>query len=322
MKAIVCEAYGPIENLKYSELTDPLPKENEVVIQSEAIGVNFPDGLLVQGLYQMKPELPFVPGMELVGRVLKIGEAVSDFKVGERVASICSIGGYAEQVCVDQRLVMPIPDNAEPAELTALMCGFGTSHHALKQRANLKTAETLAVTGASGLTGLAAVQIGKAMGARVVAIASTDKKREICANNGADITLGYDNLKEELKAATDGKGADVIFDVVGGEVFNACTRAINWNGRLLVVGFADGEIPNFPVNLALVKGFSVVGVFWGNFTRFEPEVYAENMQELFGWYKAGNIKPLVEKVFPLEQAVDALQLIHNRKASGKVVLVP
>ncbi len=321
MRTVVCKEFGPIANLEIHEVNDPHPNENEVVIDAEAIGVNFPDGLLVQGLYQVKPPTPFVPGMELVGTVSLAGEN-SGFKVGERVASVCMIGAFAEKVKVHKSMVMRIPQDANASEITALMCGYGTAHHALKQRGQLKAGETLAITGASGLTGLAAVQIGKAMGARVIAIASTDAKRKICEENGADITLGYDNLKDDLKEATDGKGADVIFEVVGGEVFNACSRAVNWNGRLLVVGFADGKIPQFPVNIALVKGYSLVGVFWGTFTRNEPEVYAENMEELFDWHESGVIKPLVEKSFKLEEVADALTHIHDRKASGKVVLVP
>lgn len=321
MRAVICNEFGPIANLEIQEVDDPQPNENEVVIDAEAIGVNFPDGLLVQGLYQVKPPTPFVPGMELAGTVSIAGEN-SGFKVGDRVASVCMIGAFAEKVKVHKSLVMPIPQEADASEVTALMCGYGTAHHALKQRAQLQPGETLVVTGASGLTGLAAVQIGKAMGAKVIAVASTDDKRKVCEDNGADITLGYENLKEELKNVTNGKGADVVFDVVGGDTFHACSRAMNWNGRLLVIGFADGEIPKFPVNLALVKGYSVVGVFWGTFTKKEPEVYAENMKELFGWYTAGTIKPLVEKAFKLEEAAAALNHIHDRKARGKVVLIP
>jgi len=321
MKAVICEEFGPIENLKLVEQDNPTPNDNEVVIDAEAIGVNFPDGLLVQGLYQMKPPTPFVPGMELVGIISVAGEK-SGFKVGDRVASICMIGAFAEKVKVHKSMVMPIPAEPDAAEVTALLCGYGTSHHALKQRANLQEGETLVVTGASGLTGLAAVQIGKAMGAKVIAVASSEAKRKICAENGADVTLGYDNLKDALKEATGGKGADVIFDVVGGDAFHACSRAMNWGGRLLVIGFADGEIPKFPVNLALVKGYSVVGVFWGDFTRREPEVYAHNVEELLGWYLSGTVKPLVEKRFELADAADALKHIHNRKASGKIVLIP
>ena len=321
MKAIVCKEFGPISDLEIQEMEDPQPNANEVVIDAEAIGVNFPDGLLVQGLYQVKPPTPFVPGMELAGTISQAGEN-SGFNVGDRVASVCMIGAFAEKVKVHKSMVMPIPQDVDASEVTALMCGYGTAHHALKQRGALKPGETLAITGASGLTGLAAVQIGKAMGAKVIAIASSDEKRKICEDNGADITFGYDNLKDDLKAATDGKGADVVFDVVGGDVFHACSRAINWNGRLLVIGFADGDIPKFPVNLALVKGYSLVGVFWGTFTKKEPEVYAENMKELFGWYTSGTIKPLVEKKFKLEEAAAALNHIHDRKARGKVVLVP
>jgi len=321
MKAVICNEFGPIDALEVQEMDDPQSGSNEVVIEAEAIGVNFPDGLLVQGLYQMKPERPFVPGMELVGRISQAGEN-SGFKVGDRVASVCMIGAYAEKVKVHKSMVMPVPAEAHAGELTALICGYGTAHHALKQRGQLKPDETLVVTGASGLTGLAAVQIGKAMSAKVIAVASTDEKRKVCTDNGADVTLGYENLKDALKEATDGKGADVVFDVVGGEVFHACSRAMAWNGRLLVIGFAHGDIPKFPVNLALVKGYSVVGVFWGTFTQKEPEVYAQNMQELFGWYSSGNIKPLVERTFKLEEAADALNHIHDRKARGKVVLVP
>ncbi|MEL7430270.1 MAG: NADPH:quinone oxidoreductase family protein [Pseudomonadota bacterium] len=321
MKAIQCEAFGPIKDLKLVDLLNPEPGAKEVVITSQAIGVNFPDGLLVQGLYQVKPPTPFVPGMELVGTVSAAG-AESGYKVGDRVAAITSIGTFAEQVKAHKNVVMPVPADADAGELTALLCGYGTAHHALKQRANLQPGETLAVTGASGLTGLAAVQLGKAMGAKVIAIASSEEKRKVCTENGADVTLGYDNLKEDLKAATDGKGADVIFDVVGGDVFHACSRATNWGGRLLVIGFADGDIPQFPVNLALVKGYSVVGVFWGSFVQREPQVYAANMKELFAWYLDGTIKPLVEQEFKLDNAVGALEHIHDRKARGKVVLVP
>jgi len=321
MRAVVCEEFGPIDGLQFKDVADPMPDSNEVVIEAEAIGVNFPDGLLVQGLYQMKPERPFVPGMELVGRISQAGEN-SGFNVGERIASVCMIGAFAEKVKVHKSMVMPIPEDGNAAEITALMCGYGTAHHALKQRAHLQAGETLVVTGASGLTGLAAVQIGKAMGAKVIAIASSEDKRKTCEENGADITLGYENLKDALKVATDGNGADVVFDVVGGDVFHACSRAMNWNGRLLVIGFANGDIPKFPVNLALVKGYSVVGVFWGTFTKKEPEVYAQNMKELFGWYTSGAVKPLVEKTFKLEQAAEALNHIHGRKARGKVVLIP
>jgi len=322
MKAVVCKEYGPIDGLAYEDMDDPKPGKRDVVLDAEAIGVNFPDGLLVQGLYQAKPPTPFVPGMELVGTISAVGEAVEGFKVGDRVAALAMIGAFAEKVKVPAANLMPIPPKADGGEVTALICGYGTAHHALKQRGDLKEGETLVVTGAAGLTGLAAVQIGKAMGAKVIAVASSEEKRKACLDSGADIALGYDNLKDELKKATGGDGADVVFDVVGGDVFDACARAMAWGGRLLVIGFASGEIPKFPVNLALVKGYSVVGVFWGSFAAKEPETYGQNMKELMGWYMNGSVKPVVEAVYPLEKAADALNFIHDRKAVGKVVLKP
>ncbi|MFZ1814315.1 MAG: NADPH:quinone oxidoreductase family protein [Rhizobiaceae bacterium] len=322
MKAVQCREYGPIENLQLVDLDSPTPGPREIVVRAEAIGVNYPDGLLVQGLYQAKPPVPFVPGMEVVGRVIATGDEVRRFKVGDRVGSVSMLGAYAEEVAVSQNTAFAVPDGADAGELTALMCGYGTAHHALKQRAALQPGETLAVTGAAGLTGLAAVQIGKAMGARVIAIASSREKRDLALANGADVALGYENLKETLKEATGGNGADVVFDVVGGDVFDACARAMAWKGRLLVVGFASGRIPEFPVNLSLVKGYSVVGVFWGSFTAREPQANMENMAELAGWYAAGKVKPHVEAVYPLARAQDALNFIHQRKATGKVVLKP
>lgn len=322
MKAIICNEYGPIEALGYGETDDPKPGPKEVVIAAQSIGVNFPDGLLVQGLYQSKPPTPFVPGMEVVGEVSAVGSDVTKVKPGDRVAAVTMLGAFAEQVKAHQNAVMPVPPSVDGGEVTALMCGYGTAHHALKQRGELKSGETLVVTGAAGLTGLAAVQIGRAMGAKVIAVASSQEKRDLAIANGADAALGYDNLKDALKEATGGHGADVVFEVVGGDVFEACARALAWKGRLLVVGFAGGEIPKFPVNLALVKGASVVGVFWGSFTQREPQLYAENMAELMGWYMAGKVKPHVEAVYPLEDAVKALQFIHDRKATGKVVLTP
>jgi NADPH2:quinone reductase len=322
MKAIVCNAYGPIENLEFINMPDPVPGSDDVVISVTAAGVNFPDALLVKGLYQAKPPTPFVPGGEVVGVIREIGDQVTRFSVGDKVAALCQYGGWAERVKCDQNLVMPMPENANEDEVTALLCGYGTAHHALKQRADLKAGETLVVTGASGLTGLAAVQIGKAMGAKVIAVASSEDKLALAKKNGADILLGYDNLKDELKKVSDGKGVDVVFEVVGGDVFDACSRAMAWEGRLLVIGFASGSIPKFPINLALVKGYSVVGVFWGSFARKQPKDYAANMMELVQWYSTGKIKPHVGRKFKLENATAALQHILDRKAVGKIVLNP
>ena len=322
MKAILCRQYGPVDGLSFEEIADPAVPEDGVVIRAEAIGVNFPDGLLVQGLYQLKPPTPFTPGMEVVGTIEAAGSKVSGRKPGDRVAGVAAIGTYAEKVAVPAAGVMPIPDGADAGEVTALICGYGTAHHALKQRGALQPGETLVVTGAAGLTGLAAIQIGKAMGARVIAVASSNEKRELCVENGADVALGYDDLKDALKEATGGRGADVVFEVVGGEVFDACSRAMAWNGRLLIIGFASGTIPKLPINLALVKGYSAVGVFWGDFTVREPQVFAANMRELMGWYASGRIMPVVERTYPLEQAAEALKHIHDRKAVGKIVLKP
>lgn len=322
MKAIVCEQYGSVDDLRYTDMPDPEPKPDEVVVRAVSIGVNFPEALLVKGLYQMRPPTPFVPGMEVVGRIEKIGSDVTRFSVGQMVASISQIGAWAELVVCPQNMVMPVPDGMDSDDVTALLCGYGTSHYALKQRGMLQPGETLAVTGASGLTGLAAIQIGKAMGAKVIGIASSESKRELAKANGADIVLGYDNLKDEIKKATEGKGADVVFDVVGGEAFDACSRAMAWEGRLLIIGFASGTIPKFPVNLALVKGYSVVGVFWGSFTGRQSADYAANMAELLSWYKEGKVKPHIDKAFELSDAASALTHILDRKAVGKIVLKP
>lgn len=322
MKAIIAREFGPIEALDYADWPEPEASGDTVVIEAEAIGVNFPDGLLVQGLYQMKPQVPFVPGMEAAGRAVAVGPDVKTVKVGDRVAALSTIGSYAEKVGVKESAVMKLPDGMSAADACALICGYGTSHHALKQRGQLLPGETLCVLGASGATGVAAVQIGKAMGARVIAVASSDEKRAVARSAGADIVLGYENLKDELKKITGGEGVDVAFDPVGGEVFDALSRSMGWNGRLLVIGFASGTIPKFPVNLSLVKGFSVVGVFWGAFTRKEPEVYSANMKELIGWYMAGKVKPVVEGTYPLADAAKVLTRVIGRGAVGKLILKP
>ena len=322
MKAVITRDFAPLDALEYGEWPEPTPGPRDVVIEAEAIGVNYPDGLIVQGLYQVRPPLPFVPGMEVAGRVVATGPDVGSVKAGDRVAALSQLGGYAERVVAPESSVMKLPEGMPAADACALLCGYGTSHHALKQRAQLKPGETLCVLGASGLTGLAAVQIGKAMGATVIAVASSPAKQAIAREAGADHVLGYDNLRDDLKAVTGGNGVDVAFDPVGGEAFDALSRSMTWNGRLLVIGFASGTIPKFPVNLALVKGYSVVGVFWGTFTRKEPQVYADNMRELVGWYMQGRIKPMIEGEYKLAEAASVLKRIMGRGASGKLVLVP
>ena len=321
MKAIVCPEYGPVSNLEYRDLPDPKPGPDEVVIKAEAIGVNFPDGLLVQGLYQMKPETPFVPGMEAAGVVEAIGDNVIHVKPGDRAVVMLNNGGYAEKVVASADRVFPIPDTMDFADACALMCAWGTSHHALKQRANLQPGETLLVLGAAGSTGLAAVSIGKAMGANVIAVASTEEKQQACIETGADVALPYEGLREALKTHS-GRGVDVAFDPVGGAAFDVAARAMARNGRLLVVGFASGEIPKLPVNLVLLKEYSLVGVFWGAFVAKEPQVYAANNRELFAWHSEGRIKPRIDESRPLSQAATAVQRILDRGAVGKTILTP
>ena len=324
MKAIVCNAFGPIEDIDFAEILDPQAGPGQIVLTTKAIGVNFPDGLLIQGLYQHKPELPFVPGIEVAGVIEKIGPGVSNLKLGDRVLASPLTGGYAEKLCLDAAAAIAIPDAMTDVHAAVLPCAYGTAHHALKQRANLQPGETLVVLGAAGGTGLAAVQIGKAMGARVIAVCSDEEKLSLAADCGADELINYRkaDLRKALMSITDKRGVDVVFDPVGGEAFNQCARAMAWNGRLLVIGFASGDIPQFPVNLALVKGYSVVGVFWGSFTSYQPEDYADNMAELFRWYGQGKVRPLIDKTFPLRSAAEALHLVAQRKVKGKLVLVP
>ena len=321
MKAIVCPEYGPVSNLEYRDMPDPTPGPGEVVIRAEAIGVNYPDGLLVQGLYQMKPDTPFVPGMEVAGIVEAAGENVIHVKPGDRVVAMLSLGGYAEKVLTPAERVFPLPDSMDYGDACALMCAWGTSHHALRQRANLKPGETLLVLGGAGSTGLAAISIGKAIGANVIAVASTAEKQQACLEAGADVTLPYEGLREALKSHS-GRGVDVAFDPVGGPAFDVAARAMARNGRLLVVGFASGEIPKLPVNLVLLKEYSLVGVFWGAFTAKEPEVYAANNRELFAWHSTGLIKPRIDEHRPLSEAATALQRILDRGAIGKTILIP
>lgn len=322
MKAIVARSFAPIDRLEYADWPEQEATGSTVVIAAEAIGVNFPDGLIVQGLYQMKPPLPFVPGMEVAGTVIAVGPDVRRIRPGDRVAALSAIGAYAEKVGVHEDTVMRIPDGLSNEDACALLCGYGTSHHALKQRGQLKAGETLCVLGAAGATGVAAIQIGKAMGAKVIAVASSDDKRAVARAAGADVVLGYEGLKDRLKEQTGGRGVDVAFDPVGGEAFDALSRSMAWNGRLLIIGFASGTIPQFPVNLALVKGYSVVGVFWGNFTRVEAAVYADNMRELIGWRLAGKVEPVIEGVYPLAEAPAVLARVLGRGATGKIILKP
>lgn len=321
MKAIVCPEYGPVSNLDYRDVADPAPGPDEVVIRAEAIGVNFPDGLLVQGLYQMKPETPFVPGMESAGVVESVGENVIHLKPGDRAVALVTLGGYAEKVLAPASKVFALPESMDFDDACALMCAWGTSHHALRQRAQLKSGETLMVLGGAGSTGMAAISIGKAIGAQVIAVASTPEKQQACLEAGADVALPYEGLRENLKR-DHGRGVDVVFDPVGGAAFDVAARAMARNGRLLVVGFASGEIPKLPANLVLLKEYALIGVFWGAFTAKEPEAYAANNRELFDWHSKGLIKPRIDERRPLAEAASALQRILDRGAIGKTILIP
>ena len=323
MKSIICENFGPLNYLVFKEVETPeIQNPSDVLIKVFSSGVNFPDGLLVQGKYQLKPPLPFTPGMEVSGEVLNIGSEVTEFKIGDRVAGLSQLGGYSENIVLNKNSVYKIPVEMNHDQACALLCAYGTSHYALKQRAKLKKGNTLVVLGASGSTGVAAIQIGKTMGAKVIAASSSIEKQQYTKGLGADITIGYDNIKDQLKELTNNIGVDVIFDPVGGELFEESSRALSRYGKILVIGFASGKIPKFPINLALVKEFDVVGVFWGAFTRNNTSSFKENMNELFKWFQEGKINPQVEERYKLQDATKALDKILNRGTKGKVILYP
>ena len=322
MKALLCKAFGPASSLQLEDIPSPTPKANEVLLDVHAAGVNFPDSLIIQGKYQFKPPFPFAPGGEAAGVISAVGDKVSQYRVGQRVMALTGWGSFAEQVCVPAYNLLPMPDGMDFASAAAFGMTYGTSMHALKQRGNLQPGETLLVLGASGGVGLAAVEIGKAMGATVIAAASSAEKLEVARQAGADQLINYreQSLKDELKKLTGGKGVDVIYDPVGGPLFEEAFRCIAWNGRLLVIGFASGEIPALPANLPLLKGAALVGVFWGAFAQRQPQDNAANFQQLFAWHAEGKLKPLVSQTFPLARGGEAIDALGQRKAVGKVVV--
>ena len=322
MKAYVCREFGPVESHKVEEIADPRAEAGQVVVDVKAAGVSFPDVLIVQGKYQFQPPFPFSPGGEIAGIISEVGEGVVDWKVGDRVIAMTGNGGIAEKVVAFEMTLMPLPETMDFKDGAAFPLNYGTTYHALKQRGQLQTGETLLVTGAGGGVGTTAIEIGKAMGARVIAAASTDEKLEIAKNLGADEVINYSDgeLKEKVKALTDGLGADVIYDPIGGDIFMQCMRCINWKGRVLVIGFASGPIPEVPTNLALLKGCSIVGVFWGRFTGAEPEENSQNFDELFALHAEGKLKPQITKSYSLDDAAEAIASLENRKATGKVVI--
>ncbi len=322
MKAVLCVEHGPPEKLVVQDVPLPEPGRGQVRLKVEAAGVNFPDTLIIQNLYQFKPSLPFSPGGEAAGVIDAVGEGIEGIAVGDRAVVMTGNGCFAEYVIANRAQVVPIPAGM-PADVAAgFTMTYGTSHHALKQRANLKAGETLLVLGAAGGVGLTAVELGKVMGAKVIAAASTDDKLALCRDYGADETINYTtaNLKDEVKRLTGGKGVDVIYDPVGDRFAEPAFRSIAWNGRYLIVGFAGGNIPSLPLNLPLIKGASLVGVFWGAFTQAEPAAHRANMAELLAWYSEGKLRPHVSRHFPLEEGPAAIRWMMDRKATGKVVL--
>ncbi len=324
MKAVVCNAWGLPDTLVVEELPDPQPGPGQVALDVKAAGVNFPDVLIIQGKYQFKPELPFTPGNELSGVVRAVGEGVESFKVGDKVIAFTATGAFAQQIVVPVQALMHMPPGMDFDTAAAITLTYGTSHHAVVDRAALKAGETMLVLGAAGGVGLAAIEIGKALGARVIAAASSDEKLAVCREHGADATINYstEDLREAIKAATDGKGPDVIYDPVGGEYAEPAFRSIGWRGRYLVVGFANGEIPRLPLNLTLLKGASLMGVFWGEFAKREPKANLGAMRQLMGWLAEGKIKPRISGRYGLHETAKALNDMAARKVTGKVVIQP
>ncbi len=323
MHAWLCENPVGIDALNWTELPTPEPAAGQVRIRIEAASLNFPDLLIVQNKYQMKPPLPFVPGSEFAGVIEALGDGVTGLRVGQRVACLPGTGGFGTHALAPAKLCLPLPDTFAAVDAAAFIMIYATSHHALIDRGQLKAGETVLVLGAAGGVGTSAIQIAKAVGARVIAAASTPEKCELCKQLGADATVNYsqDQLREQIKALTDGKGPDVIYDPVGGDFAEPAFRSIAWRGRYLVVGFASGPIPSLPLNLALLKGASVVGVFWGDFSRREPEANARMMRELTDWYAQGRIKPVIDRTMPMKDLKAAYARMGSRAVMGKLVMV-
>ena len=323
MKAVICNEFGPIERLTLEDRPDPLAGAGELVIDIHAAGVNFPDGLMVRGEYQVKPPRPFTPGSEVAGVVRQVGEGVSGFAVGDRVVALCGVGGFAEQVAAQADRAMRLPDGMDFATASGFMLVYGTSLHGLQECGRLRAGETLLVLGAAGGVGLAAVEIGRAMGARVIAAASSDEKLALARAHGAELTINYvaADLKTELKRLAPA-GVDVVYDPVGGALTEAAVRGLAWAGRLLVIGFAAGEIPRLPLNLLLLREGEAKGVFWGTWTQRDPAGHARNVRQLFEWFASGAVKPHLSGKYSLEQTRNALADVMERRAQGKVVLVP
>lgn len=322
MKALQCKEFGTVDKLVLEEIADPSPSKGEVVVDVKAAGINFPDTLIIEGKYQFKPPFPFIPGGESSGVISELGDGVEGFQVGDRVIVSMMVGGFAQKVAAPTEMLTKIPDAMDYNTAAGFTVTYATSYHALKQRANLQAGETLLVLGAAGGVGLAAVELGKAMGAKVIAAASSDEKLEVCKTAGADEVINYSTepLKERIKELTGGKGANVIYDPVGGDLSEQALRGIAINGRFLVVGFAAGDISKIPLNLTLLKQCQIVGVFWGAWARADRQAHDDNFSELLDMFLSGKLKPLVSQTFPLNSYIDAYACLTERRAKGKVIL--
>jgi len=323
MKAWLCENPVGVQALKWTELPTPTPGADEVLIRIQAASLNFPDLLIVQNKYQMKPALPFVPGSEYAGVIEAVGSDVKHLKAGQTVACLSGTGGFATHTLAPAKLCLPLTPSFNAVDAAAFIMIYATSYHALVDRAELQAGETVLILGAAGGVGSSAIQIAKAVGAKVIAAASTDEKCALCRQLGADEVINYTNgdFREQIKALTQGKGPDVIYDPVGGEFSEPAFRSIAWRGRYLVVGFAAGPIPALPWNLALLKGASIVGVFWGDFAKREPQKNAEMMVTLTDWYEHKKIKPFIDSTMPMDQLMQAYERMNSRAVQGKLVMV-
>jgi NADPH2:quinone reductase len=322
MRAVLCKEFGPPESLVVEEVEDPKAGPGQAIVDVEACAVNYPDYLVIQNQYQFKPPLPFSPGGEVAGVVTELGEGVTGLAIGDRVFASTGWGGLAERVAVQAEVAIAVPEGIDSVHASAFLYAYGTSHYALKDRARLRPGESLLVLGAAGGVGLAAVELGAAMGAVVIAGASTDEKLALCHERGASMLINYstEDLKERVRELTGGKGADIVYDAVGGRYSEPALRATAWEGRFLVIGFAAGDIPRIPLNLPLLKGCSIVGVFWGSFVGREPKRHQANVAELLQWWREGKISPHVSSTYPLDRAGEAIRELADRRAQGKVVV--
>ena len=322
MKAVVCREFASPDKLTIEDIPSPEVKGGEVKIKVHAAGVNFPDLLMVQGLYQMKPDFPFSPGLEVAGEVMAVGEGVKQYREGDRVIGVVNYGGFAEEVCAPAAMVLPMPKNMSYQHGAAFPIVYGTSHIALWDRAQIKVGETMLVLGAAGGVGLTAVEIGKLLGANVIAAASTPEKLALAEKYGANHLINYteEDLRESVKKITGGQYADVIYDPVGGDAFDTAIRCVAWSGRYLVIGFASGRIPELAINRLLLKNSSLVGVYWGAHALNAPHIMQQSFEKLLGWYAAGKINPHIDAEYALEDAPQALIALGNRQAKGKLVV--